>query len=193
MLPYFAPFSDTFSFGGTSLACRELGFCAIWDTTEALRPHGNIENGWNDQTDFRIELDGIKAEQMERLVQAIQEVLKGVLLVTGPYGPGSSRASATFKDGTVTVRNSLLGIGTSKQVSYSDILQVTSPDASQSGQGTEAIPAYAIYLETSSQGTVPLGFGLRNAGEAGYLVERIKAEIKIPPMAIIPPAPTRST
>ena len=36
----------------------------------------NIENGWNDQTDFRIELDGIKPDQMEKLVTAIREALK---------------------------------------------------------------------------------------------------------------------
>lgn len=35
----------------------------------------NIENGWNDQADFRIELDGIKPEKMETLVAAIQVVL----------------------------------------------------------------------------------------------------------------------
>ena len=91
-----------------------------------------------------------------------------------------SKASATFKDGTVTVRISLLGIGKSKRVPYSDIRRVTSPDASQSGQGTEAIPSYAIYLETASQGTVALASSLRSAGEAGYIVERIKAEIGRP-------------
>jgi len=36
----------------------------------------NIENGWNDQNDFRIELDGIKPDKMEALVAAIQGVLK---------------------------------------------------------------------------------------------------------------------
>lgn len=36
----------------------------------------NIENGWNDQNDFRIELDGIKPDRMEKLVAAIQEALK---------------------------------------------------------------------------------------------------------------------
>ena len=36
----------------------------------------NIENGWNDQTDFRIELDGIKPDKMEKLVVAIREALK---------------------------------------------------------------------------------------------------------------------
>jgi len=73
-----------------------------------------------------------------------------------------------------------LGIGKSKQVAYSDIRQVTSPIASQSGQGAEANPAYTIYLQTSSQGEVTLATGLRNADEAGYIVERIKAEIKVP-------------
>jgi hypothetical protein len=36
----------------------------------------NIENGWNDQNDFRIELDGIKPDMMEQLITAIQAVLK---------------------------------------------------------------------------------------------------------------------
>jgi hypothetical protein len=36
----------------------------------------NIENGWNNQSDFRIELDGIKPDKMEELVTAIQAVLK---------------------------------------------------------------------------------------------------------------------
>lgn len=36
----------------------------------------NIENGWNDQNDFRIELDGIKPDRMEKLVTAIQTALK---------------------------------------------------------------------------------------------------------------------
>jgi hypothetical protein len=36
----------------------------------------NIENGWNDQSDFRIELDGIKPDKMEKLVAAIQAVLR---------------------------------------------------------------------------------------------------------------------
>jgi len=36
----------------------------------------NIENGWNDQKEFRIELDGIKPDKMEKLVTAIQEALK---------------------------------------------------------------------------------------------------------------------
>jgi hypothetical protein len=36
----------------------------------------NIENGWNDQADFRIELDGIKPDRMEKLVLAIREALK---------------------------------------------------------------------------------------------------------------------
>jgi hypothetical protein len=36
----------------------------------------NIESGWNNQSDFRIELDGIKADKMEQLVAAIQAVLK---------------------------------------------------------------------------------------------------------------------
>src|SRR5208282_2495090 len=35
---------------------------------EALRGLGaNVENGWNDQKDFRIELDGIKPDKMEEL------------------------------------------------------------------------------------------------------------------------------
>jgi hypothetical protein len=36
----------------------------------------NIENGWNDQKDFRIELDGIKPEKMDALVEAIQGALR---------------------------------------------------------------------------------------------------------------------
>jgi hypothetical protein len=36
----------------------------------------NIENGWNDQKDFRIELDGIKPDKMEKLVTVIQQALK---------------------------------------------------------------------------------------------------------------------
>jgi len=92
-----------------------------------------------------------------------------------------STASARLENGFVTGRNSLFGIGKSKRVAYIDIQQVTSPIAGQSGQGTEAIPAYAIYLQTSSQGTVTLATGLRNAGEAGYVVEKIKAQIGMPP------------
>jgi hypothetical protein len=36
----------------------------------------NIENGWNNQSDFRIELDGIKPDKMHNLVAAIQAALK---------------------------------------------------------------------------------------------------------------------
>jgi hypothetical protein len=36
----------------------------------------NVENSWNDQKDFRIELDGIKPDRMEKLVAAIREALK---------------------------------------------------------------------------------------------------------------------
>jgi hypothetical protein len=36
----------------------------------------NIENGWNNQSDFRIELDAIKPDKMEKLVTAIQAALK---------------------------------------------------------------------------------------------------------------------
>jgi hypothetical protein len=36
----------------------------------------NIVNGWNNQSDFRIELDGIKPDKMDRLIAAIQEALK---------------------------------------------------------------------------------------------------------------------
>jgi hypothetical protein len=36
----------------------------------------NIENGCNNQSDFRIELDGIKPDKMDRLIAAIQEALK---------------------------------------------------------------------------------------------------------------------
>jgi len=91
-----------------------------------------------------------------------------------------SKASAILEDGTVTLRTSLLGIGKSKQLDYTDIRQVTSPIASQSGQGAEANPAYTIYLQTSSQGDIALATGLRNAGEAGHIVARINAEIKKP-------------
>jgi hypothetical protein len=88
-----------------------------------------------------------------------------------------SRSSAIFENGTVSLKHSLLGIDKSKLIAYDDIRDVTSPIASQSGQGADAIPTYAVYLQTSSQGPVPLATGLRNAGEAGYIVERIKAEI----------------
>ena len=89
-----------------------------------------------------------------------------------------SKSSATFEDGTVTLRNSLLWIGKSKQVAYSDIHQVTSAIASESGQGADAIPYYTIDLQTTSQGTLTVAGGLRNAGEAGYIVKRMNAEIK---------------
>lgn len=36
----------------------------------------NVENSWNDQSNFRIELDGIKPEKMAALVTAIQGVLR---------------------------------------------------------------------------------------------------------------------
>lgn len=35
-----------------------------------------IENDWNNQEDFRIELDGIKSEKMEALIEAIRKVLR---------------------------------------------------------------------------------------------------------------------
>ncbi len=107
-------------------------------------------------------------------------VFLDVLLLYWAVWGWFSKVSAIFEDGTATVRNSLLGVGKSKQVAYSDIRQITSPIASQSGEGAEANPAYTIYLQTSSQGEVTLATGLRNAGEAGYIVERIKAEIKVP-------------
>jgi hypothetical protein len=45
--------------------------------SEALAGLGaNIENGWNNQSDFRIELDGVKPDKMEKLVAAIQAALK---------------------------------------------------------------------------------------------------------------------
>lgn len=88
-----------------------------------------------------------------------------------------SRSSASFGNGVVILKQSLFGVGTSKRVSYSDIRQVTSPIARESGQGTEAIPAYAIYLQTQTQGTVAVAAGLQNADEAGYIAETIRAEI----------------
>jgi hypothetical protein len=45
--------------------------------TELLKGIGHAENGWNNQQDFRIELDGIKPDQMERVISAIGESLKG--------------------------------------------------------------------------------------------------------------------
>jgi len=107
-------------------------------------------------------------------------VFADVLLLYWAVWGWFSKVSAIIEDGTVTVRNSLLGIGKSKQVAYSDIRQITSPIASQTGQGVEANPAYAIFLQTSSQGAITMATGLRNAGEVGYIVEKIKAEIKIP-------------
>ena len=88
------------------------------------------------------------------------------------------RSSAAFSNGTVTVRQSLFGIGKSKQVPYSEVRSITCPIASQSGQGTEAIPAYAIYLETQSEGTVPVATGLRNADEAAYIAQKMNAQIR---------------
>jgi hypothetical protein len=44
---------------------------------ELLKGIGHVENGWNNQSDFRIEIDGIKPEQMERLVAALRENLLG--------------------------------------------------------------------------------------------------------------------
>lgn len=41
-----------------------------------LRPYGNVEIGWNNSSDFRIELDGIKPDKMEKLTAAIQAALK---------------------------------------------------------------------------------------------------------------------
>lgn len=35
----------------------------------------NVENGWGDQNDFRVELDGIVPEKMDALVEAIRKVL----------------------------------------------------------------------------------------------------------------------
>ena len=104
-------------------------------------------------------------------------VLGDLLLLYWALWGWFSISSAILAGGTVTMRNSLFGIGKSKQLLYGDIRQVTSPIANQSGQGSQAIPSYAINLQTSSQGTVTLAAGLRDAGEAGYIAERIKAEI----------------
>jgi hypothetical protein len=42
--------------------------------TEALRGFGHVENGWNDQSHFRIELDGIRPEEMDAMVEAVRSV-----------------------------------------------------------------------------------------------------------------------
>ena len=104
-------------------------------------------------------------------------VIGDLLLVYWALWGWCGRSSAKFENGTVTVRQSLFGIGRSKKVPYNDIRQVTSPIASQSGQGTEAIPRYAIYLETLTGETVMVATGLKNAGEAAYIAEKFKAEI----------------
>jgi hypothetical protein len=41
-----------------------------------LKGLGHCENGWNNQADFRIELDGIKPDEIEAAVAAIKSVLK---------------------------------------------------------------------------------------------------------------------
>jgi len=89
-----------------------------------------------------------------------------------------SRVTVVFANGTVALRNSLFGIRKSTQIAYEDIRDVSSPIGSESGQGADAIPAYAIYLQTASQGTVTLATGLRNSGEAGWVVKIMKAAIK---------------
>jgi hypothetical protein len=42
--------------------------------TEALRGLGHVENGWNDHSHFRIELDGITPAEMDAMVEAICSV-----------------------------------------------------------------------------------------------------------------------
>ncbi len=42
--------------------------------TEALRGFGHVENGWNDRSHFRVELDGIRPEEMDAMVEAIRSV-----------------------------------------------------------------------------------------------------------------------
>ena len=104
-------------------------------------------------------------------------VFADVLLLYWAVWSWFSTSSASFENGTVTVRNSLFGISKSRQIAYGEVRQITSPITSESGQGAEAIPSYAIYLQTSSQGTVEVAGGLKDAGEAGYIVERMQAEI----------------
>ena len=91
-----------------------------------------------------------------------------------------SRGSAIFANGGIALRSSVLGIGRSKLIAYDDIRDVTSPIASAFGQGADAAPSYAIYLQTSSQGTITLATGLENSGEVGYIVNKIKDQIKAP-------------
>lgn len=104
-------------------------------------------------------------------------VIADLLLLYWTLWAWFSTSSAAFSNGTVTVRQSLFGIGKSKQVRFTEVRRVTCPIASQSGQGTEAIPAYTIYLETLTEEKVPVATGLRNADEAAYVAQKIKAEI----------------